>query len=132
MGKINSRQKGAAGEREAAKVWNRVLGILTAKRGQQRSGLEQADVVDVSDRFHIEVKRYHAFGIWKFVEQMRRDSDPDQIPVLQFRPDGDKDWHVAVSMDDLVPFSEEIVNIKKGTNDSSDQDPQEASERDAS
>lgn len=107
---INSRTKGASGEREAAKKWNSILPV-NAIRGQQRSGLEQADVVDVSDVFHIEVKRYKAFAIWKFIEQMRRDKDEGQIPVLQFRPDGDTDWHVAVSMDNLVDFCKEIVRL---------------------
>ena len=109
---INSRTKGASGEREAAKKWNSILPV-EAIRGQQRSGLEQADVVDVSDSFHIEVKRYKQFAIWKFIEQMRRDSDEGQIKVLQFRPDGDTDWHVAVSMDQLIPFCEEIVRLNE-------------------
>lgn len=122
MGKINSRQKGAAGEREASKVWNKILGT-TAIRGQQRSGLEQADVVGVHDDIHVEVKRYKSFGIWKFIQQMRRDKTEEQIGVLQFRPDGDTDWYVAVSMSRLVEFCKIVLHLhnKKEDTDGSDE-----------
>lgn len=110
----NSRQKGARGEREAAKVWSYLFPHLDSKRGQQRSGLEQADVVDVCDDFHIEVKRYQKFAIWKFILQIRRDKKENQIGVLQYRPDGDTDWQVSVSMKDLIPFARKIVELADG------------------
>lgn len=114
MSKINSRQKGAAGERENAHKWNEILGIDTAIRGQQRSGAELADVVGVSDLFHIEVKRHHSYAIWKHIEQYRRDKKDNQIGLLCLRPNGDTDWHVAVSMDKLIPFCKEIVRLTGG------------------
>lgn len=110
---MNARQKGARGERDAAQAWQRILGV-PAIRGQQRSGLEQADVVGVSDRLHIEVKRRKRFSVWSFVEQMRRDKDEGQLGVLMLRPDGDKEWHVMVGIESLVPFCKEIMRLAAG------------------
>lgn len=114
---INSRTKGASGEREAAKALKKIFPHLKLIRGQQRSGLEQADVVGLSDDIHLEVKRYKTFGIWKFIQQMRRDAGDEQIPVLMLRPDGDTDWHVMVSLSHLLQFTDIIKELSddKGT-----------------
>jgi len=114
---INSRTKGASGEREAAKALKKIFPHLLLIRGQQRSGLEQADVVGLSDDIHIEVKRYKTFGIWKFIQQMRRDATVDKIPVLMLRPDGDTDWHVMLSLSHLLQFTDIIKELSddKGT-----------------
>ena len=54
--KINSRAKGASGERELAQLL-RNQGHLEARRGQQYSGINgDADVIGVKG-IHIEVKR---------------------------------------------------------------------------
>lgn len=108
---INSRNKGARGEREAAQAWAKLFPGLGCIRGQQRSGIEQADVVGVSDTIHLEVKRYKTFSIWKYVKQMRRDAKENQVPVLMFRPDGDTDWHIAFSLSHLQTFCEAIKGI---------------------
>lgn len=100
----NSRAKGARGEREAAKAINASLGT-NAIRGQQRSGIEQADIVDAIPGVHIEVKRYKAFGWWRHVHQARRDAG-DAIPAVLMRPDGDTDWYIATPLARLREFVE--------------------------
>ena len=89
---INSRQKGAVGEREFAKLlqfhgWD-------ARRGQQFSGgSDSPDVVcqPLKD-FHFEVKRVEAGNLYKWLEQAKRDAKAgEKIPVVMHRRNN-KDW----------------------------------------
>jgi len=61
---VNSRNKGAVGERELAELL-REEGWPGAMRGQQRSGLEQADVVGGPEGWLIECKRTQALNVWR-------------------------------------------------------------------
>ena len=72
MSKINSRRKGAQGERELAKKL-REYGF-DCRRGQQYSGIGGEDVVGL-DGIHIEVKRVERLNIYDAVDQAKRDSD---------------------------------------------------------
>jgi hypothetical protein len=69
---VNSREKGARAEREVGHILVE-FGYLGGKRGQQRSGLEQADVVGLPG-WHLEAKRTERFALWEFWEQVRRDA----------------------------------------------------------
>ena len=75
--KINSRRKGADGERELAKKL-REYGF-DCRRGQQYSGIEGEDVVGL-DGIHIEVKRVERLNIYDAVDQAKRDSDFEDLP----------------------------------------------------
>ena len=103
----NSRAKGKRGELDAAKALNAALGT-NARRSQQYNGIGKGDIVDAIPGVHIEVKRYKTFGWWKHVRQAREDAEPGDIPVVMMRPDGDKDWHIAVPVKRLVEFVEAI------------------------
>lgn len=81
---VNSRQKGARGERELAAVL-REEGWIGAMRGQQRSGCEQADVVGGPAGVHWEVKRVERLLLAKAVEQARRDARPGEVPIVAHR-----------------------------------------------
>lgn len=81
--RAEGRRKGATGERELAAVlaefgW-------PARRGQQRSGLDCADVVDGPPGFHFEVKRTEALRLWPAMEQATRDAAPGETPVVVTR-----------------------------------------------
>ena len=77
MSKINSRRKGAQGERELAKKL-REYGF-DCRRGQQYSGIEGEDVVGL-DGIHIEVKRVERLNIYDAVDQAKRDSNFEDLP----------------------------------------------------
>ena len=80
---MNSRQKGARGEREIAKIL-RQRGY-DARRGQQYCGANgDADVVGL-DGVHIEVKRVEALNIDSAVSQATKDAREDEIPVVFHR-----------------------------------------------
>lgn len=98
--RINSRNKGAAGEREFAELL-RAKGWPNARRGQQRSGVDQADVIDGPPGVHWEVKRVQALNVWRALEQAASDAAPGETPVVAFRRNGGE-WFAALPMDTLL------------------------------
>lgn len=103
----NSRTKGKRGELDAVKSINESLGI-NCRRSQQYNGIGKGDVVDAIPGVHIEVKRYKSFAWWKHVLQARRDAEPGEIPAVMMRPDGDKDWYIAVPVSRLSEFADAV------------------------
>lgn len=98
MGKT-SRDKGAAGERELARLLLDELGVRLVRRlDQSRSGgfdLEPApgEVGEVADylwRCSIEVKRHAKASpglLWDWWDQAEAQAEGEQIPVLAYRSD---------------------------------------------
>lgn len=101
MGRINSRAKGAVGEREFAQVL-RDAGFGSARRGQQFSG--GADSPDVKceelAEFHFEVKRVEAGNPYNWLAQAVRDAG-DKTPVVAHRRSRE-DWIAVVRLEDLL------------------------------
>lgn len=76
---MNSRQKGAAGERELSRIL-RERGYNT-RRGQQYSGANgDADVVGLPG-IHIECKRVERLNISEAMNQSIRDAKPGEMPL---------------------------------------------------
>jgi Holliday junction resolvase len=111
--RINSRAKGARGERELA-------GFLTdqgfpAKRGVQfsqgRFGLTESDVVCDSLPLHIECKRVEAGNPYVWLAQAERDAKPGKIPVV-FHKRNDHEWIVVLSAEKFIEILREssLVN----------------------
>ena len=95
---INSRQKGAAGEREFAKELTR-LGF-PAIRGQQKAGgVDSPDVkCEALSAYHFEVKRVERLNIDTAYEQAVRDSAGAKIPVVAHRRNR-KPWLITLSLE---------------------------------
>lgn len=98
---INSRKKGAIGEREF-RDYLRAHGI-EARRGQQFSGSpDSPDVVsDLDNIVHWEVKRVENLSLYPAMEQATRDSRTDQIPVVAHRRNR-REWLAILPMDDFL------------------------------
>ena len=94
---INSRQKGAAGEREWAKLC-REQGFTDARRGQQFSGIEGKDVVGLPS-IHVEVKRVERLNISKAMQQAIGDSKETEIPIVAHRKNREE-WKVTMLAED--------------------------------
>lgn len=97
---INSRQKGAAGERELAKLlesygWE-------SKRGQQHAG--SPDSPDVVSQFpwHIEGKRTEKTAPLKWMEKATEDAEGTKPPMIFWRPNRGQ-WMVMCWAGDLLP-----------------------------
>lgn len=96
---MNSRNKGAAGERElAAKL--REYGY-NCRRGQQYSGANgDADVVGLPG-VHIECKRVEKLNLYDAIAQAVRDAKDGETPAV-FHRKNNKDWLVTLRMDDFM------------------------------
>ena len=95
---MNSRRKGAAGERELAKVL-RECGI-DARRGQQyKGGVDSPDVIGL-EGIHIECKRVERLNIDDAMEQSIKDAG-DKMPVVIHRKNRKK-WLVTLRLDDFM------------------------------
>lgn len=97
---MNSRRKGAVGEREIAK-YLREHGFTEARRGQQfHGGADSPDVCGLPG-FHIEVKRVERLDLQAAMEQSIRDAAENEIPIVVHRRDRDY-WKVTMRLDDFM------------------------------
>ena len=78
---MNSRQKGARGERSGAKAWAETFGG-EARRGQQFSGSQDSpDIVISQPDIHVECKRTERGNPYLWLEQATKDAGP-KVPVV--------------------------------------------------
>ena len=110
--RVNSRAKGAAGERELAHALNAALGI-TARRGQQFSGIEGEDVVGLPG-VHVECKREERLNIFKAMAQASRDAKTSGKTPAVFHRKNKQPWLVTVTLENLVEFAGIIHGVASG------------------
>jgi Holliday junction resolvase len=100
---LNSRNKGASGERELAGIL-RGYGFDT-RRGQQYCGINgDADVVGING-LHIECKRVERLNIDDAMEQSRRDAKEGEIPIVCHRKNRKK-WLVTIDLEEFFKLWE--------------------------
>ena len=96
---MNSRQKGARGERELASKL-REYGY-EARRGQQYSGVNgDPDVIGL-DGIHIECKRVERLNLEDAMAQSKRDAREGEIPTVFHRKNNCK-WLVTLDLEDFM------------------------------
>ena len=113
---INSKKKGAAGEREFANYCKQFG--FDVRRTAQYNGKEldsKADVIGIPG-IHIEVKRVEQLNIHKAMEQAVRDSEgSNEVPIVAHRKNGTK-WLITMKADDWFKlFLEKEGNDGKST-----------------
>lgn len=100
---INSRQKGAAAERELAnylKTWG-----YDTRRGQQfHGGADSPDVVGLPT-VHVECKRVESGNLYNWLEQATEDAGIDKTPVVCHRRNH-KPWVAILSLSDFLALLE--------------------------
>ena len=97
---VNSRQKGARGERELAHILKE-HGYDKCRRGQQFCGANgDADVVGLPN-VHIECKRVEQLNIHKAMEQAKNDARPHEFPTVFHRKDR-TEWLVTMRLEDWL------------------------------
>lgn len=95
---MNSRQKGARGEREAALAWAQTMGG-TARRGQQfAGGGESPDVVTSYPLVHLECKRVERGNPYQWIDQAVADAGP-KVPVVLHKRNR-REWLLIVRLAD--------------------------------
>ena len=99
MGKINSKQKGKAGELELSKVLKDAG--FEARRSQQYCGVAgDSDVIGVPG-YHIECKRVEKLNIENAMKQASSDAKEGEIPVVCHRKNR-CDWLVTMRVVDWL------------------------------
>ena len=102
--RINSREKGARGEREVAKL---LQGYgLAAYRGQQfRGGSDSPDVVCPDlPHIHFEIKLTQQVALYDWVEQATRDAAPGKIRAVVHRRKMNT-WVVILPFEDFMTLA---------------------------
>lgn len=96
---MNSRDKGARGERELARV---LIGCgYCARRGQQYCGANgDADVIGVPG-LHIECKRVERLNLEDAYSQAKQDAQEGEIPVVAHRKNRSK-WLITLGIEDFL------------------------------
>ncbi|MGE4213800.1 MAG: hypothetical protein AB7E42_03360 [Anaerotignaceae bacterium] len=102
---MNSRNKGAAGERELSKKLKE-YGYDT-RRGQQYCGANgDADVVGLPD-IHIECKRVEKLNLYDAMSQAKHDAKTEEIPTV-FHRKNNCEWLVTMTLDDWMKLYKEF------------------------
>jgi Holliday junction resolvase len=109
---INSKRKGAAGERELAKKLTEYG--YKSRRGQQYNGLDGEDVVGLSG-IHIECKRVEKLNLYDAVDQSKRDCEytglpfEDKLPAV-FHRKNNCEWLVTMPLECWIELYKEWSN----------------------
>ena len=107
---VNSRNKGAAGERELANILKEYG--YDARRGQQFCGKNgDADVLGL-DGIHIECKRVEKLNIDNAMEQAKQDARAGEIPAV-FHRKNRKKWLVTISLEDFLEIYKKLERLEK-------------------
>lgn len=105
---VNSRQKGARGERELSHILQS-HGYDT-RRGQQYCGANgDADVVGLPN-IHIECKRVEKLNLYAAIKQAQHDARPHEFPTVFHRKDREQ-WLVTMTLDDWLELYEGWKNV---------------------
>ena len=95
-----ARNKGAAGEREVAKILTDNLGFVVKRNlSQSRDGADDITI----QKFRVEVKRQETLAIDKWSTQVEACSNPGEVPVVIYRRSG-QPWRVCLLLDDFIPM----------------------------
>lgn len=108
---MNSKRKGADGERDLAKFLQK-HGQAEAKRGQQYCGLQgNADVIGVAG-IHIECKRAEQVRDEVFLKQAERDARQGEIPTVWYRRNHE-DWKTLMRSEVFLLIWDELTDEQK-------------------
>jgi hypothetical protein len=108
---INSRQKGARGERQFAQWLRENFNCPNAKRGQQYCGLAgNADVIEGFPNTHAEVKFVQALNVSKAMTQAIRDCKPGCIPYVAHKKNREE-MLITVQAKDLEAFAKAVISV---------------------
>ena len=100
--RINSRNKGAAGERELA-IFLREAGYPEAIRGQQHAGGKDSPDVrcpGLTEQFHVECKRVEKGQLYDWLAQAQRDGI-GRVPLVVHRRNK-KEWVAILTLQDFL------------------------------
>lgn len=101
-----AREKGARGEREAAKKLTALFGIEASRGVQFQGGSDSPDIRHTIADVHIEVKRTESLRLWAALGQAIADAG-EKVPIVMHRPNN-RDWVIVCRADDLGRLATQI------------------------
>jgi Holliday junction resolvase len=104
---INSKRKGASGERELSKKLTE-LGYKS-RRGQQYCGADGSPDVIGLDGIHIECKRTEALRLYDALTQAQHDKRDGELPAV-FHRRSRSEWLVIMTLEDWINLYREWAN----------------------
>lgn len=105
--KINSRAKGARGERELANYLKEKG--YESRRGQQFSGGDDSPDVVSTLPFHIECKRVQSLSLYKALAQATRDAENGKKPPLVIHRKDNEEWVAILKLDDFIDLVDKAL-----------------------
>jgi hypothetical protein len=102
---MNSRRKGAVGERELAAELERITGIHWERSAQRCGKGGPADVrpsdgwPDGVPRLHCESKRPARIAVREYLDQAERDATASELPVVMMRENGRTKWMALIDLE---------------------------------
>lgn len=97
------RLKGATGEREVIQALRRFGWPHASRTSNGRDQGGRSDIADGPEGCAIEVKRQERLNVPKAFDQLLRDSDPTDLPILVHRPSRHA-WMATLPLDELLPL----------------------------
>ena len=109
---MNSREKGARGERELANKLKEYG--FACRRGQQYCGANgDADVVGLPG-VHIECKRVESLNIDKAMKQAADNASEGNLPAVFHRRNG-QEWKVTMRLEDWMQIYKAVMGCQTGS-----------------
>lgn len=106
-----SRNKGKAGEREAAKLVANLFKVEARRGVQHAGGPDSPDIVTGIPNVHFEVKRVEKLNLYTAMDQAERDAGEDKVPVVLHRKNL-RDWVAVVYLDQLPGLVKILGELK--------------------
>lgn len=98
--KLNSREKGKRGEREAA-AFIREHGFEARRGCQFKGGEDSEDVTHSIPGVHLEVKRQEKLQLWAWIAQAQAEAKEGNVPVVMFKRNRGE-WQVCLPAEDFL------------------------------
>lgn len=121
---VNSRQKGARGERDARDAVREHWHAPDCIRAAQSCGAWAADLLHGLPGFHVEVKRYKRIAALHFYRQAVRDC-AGLTPIVLMREDGDTNWYVMFDIKHSGEFVDAYIENATKSDAPNPESPQE-------
>lgn len=107
---VNSRAKGAANERAAAKFISELFGV-EARRGQQFSGSKDSpDILTGLTSIHFEVKAVERLNLAEAYAQAERDA-AGKLPIVMHKRNRGE-WYFTFKAKDVWRLFEQMKEVK--------------------
>lgn len=109
---MNSRRKGKVGERQARDVVRVHLFAPDCIRAAQSNGKHSADLLNVGEGVHAEVKFVAKLGCAKFMLQATRDAKATEFPIVLMRENAGG-WLLMLKPEDSLRFARMVIKNKE-------------------